>query len=412
MGGAFLSACTLGRIVTHESDVIIVGAGIAGLSLSASLSRQGLQVVVLEAANSPDAPVNVDGGLSGWDRRVSALTPASSALLSAIDVWPDILNQRSASYDQMHVWDGDGTGEITFSANDVGARELGRIVENRVTVDALLKRVERDRHITLSWQDPIAAIKCPNEQAVEVVTESGKQYAAPLLVGADGVRSTVRKQLGFKVREWSYEQSAIVATIALEQTHSDTCYQVFLDSGPLALLPLAEPHVCSIVWSLDEAQLSAFESLSDADFVAALNRALNGQAPKVSAVGPRAVFPLNQCHAVDYVQPRVALIADAAHAIHPLAGQGINLGLADVAVLADEVGRAFCADLAWGELAVLNRYQRRRKSGNLAMMAMMEGFKRGFGSQHPALRVLRNMGLKWVDGTVPLKRWLAAQALS
>ena len=149
MGGAFLSACTLGRIVTHESDVIIVGAGIAGLSLAASLSRQGLQVVVLEAANSPDAPVNVDGGLSGWDRRVSALTPASSALLSAIDVWPDILNQRSASYDQMHVWDGDGTGEITFSANDVGARELGRIVENRVTVDALLKRVERDRHITL-----------------------------------------------------------------------------------------------------------------------------------------------------------------------------------------------------------------------------------------------------------------------
>ena len=411
MEGAFLSACIRGRIVTQESDVIIVGAGIAGLSLAASLSRQGLQVVLLEAAPARAEAVSIGGRLNDWDRRVSALTPASSALLSEIDVWPDILTQRSASYHQMHVWDGDGTGEITFSANDVDASELGRIVENRVTVGALLKRVERDRHITLSWQDPIAAIKRPNEQVVEVVTESGKQYAAPLLVGADGVRSTVRKQLGFKVREWSYEQSAIVATIALEQAHSDTCYQVFLDSGPLALLPLADPHVCSIVWSLDEAQLSAFDSLSDVDFVAALNRALNGQAPKVSAVGTRAVFPLNQCHAVDYVQPRVALIADAAHAIHPLAGQGINLGLADVAVLADEVGRAFCADLDWGEL-VLSRYQRRRKSDNLAMMAMMEGFKRGFGSQHPALRVLRNMGLKWVDGTAPLKRWLAAQALS
>ena len=396
----------------NETDVIIAGAGIAGLSLAALLSQRGLRVVVVDGAPHPDRLGPLGAGVNDWDRRVSALTPASSALLTDIGAWAAIVEKRSAAYDSMRVWDAEGTGAVAFTAFEVGAPDLGHIVENRITVDALLGVLEREKTVAVRWNDPIIAVNNHHTAGVQVTTENGDRVTAPLLVGADGAKSIVRRQLGFRVRQWSYEQSAIVATIALEQHHNARCYQAFLATGPLALLPLADPLLCSIVWSLDTSAVDAVRALTDADFVLALNRALGDQAPPVAKVGARAMFPLQQCHAVDYVQPRVALVADAAHAIHPLAGQGINLGLADVGVLADEVEQATSAQVDWGDLAVLRRYQRRRKTENLATMAAMEGFKRGFGSGNPALRVLRNAGLSWVNKSPHIKRWLTMQALS
>jgi len=212
--------------------------------------------------------------------------------------------------------------------------------------------------------------------------------------------------------KWPYDQKAIVGTVSLAAQHRQACYQAFLNTGPLALLPLAQDQLCSVVWSLDEGVADDYLGLSDNAFVDAMNRALGTNAPEVRACGPRAAFPLYQCHAVDYVRPRVALVADAAHAIHPLAGQGINLGLADVRVLAEELIRASEADIDWGDVKVLQRYQRRRKGENLSIMVAMEAFKRGFGSADPVIRVLRNWGLSWVDGAPPIKRWLASQATS
>ena len=223
---------------------------------------------------------------------------------------------------------------------------------------------------------------------------------------------TIRELASLPVRAWSYEQHAIVGTVEVAGSHADTCYQAFLSTGPLALLPLADKTACSIVWSLDNDIWETLMNASDEDFVAQMNRAIGPNCPEVLAVGPRAAFPLHQCHAVDYVAERIALVGDAAHAIHPLAGQGINLGLKDVAALAGELEQVWSSGMDIGSPDPLKRFQRVRKADNLAMMAAMEGFKRGFGSANPAVRVLRNLGLNWVNQAGWLRDWFARHAVS
>ncbi len=394
----------------YDQDVIIAGAGIAGLTLSALLAQSGLSVLLLEAHSRPSSlPSGTD--IDQWDRRVSALTPASVGLLRRVGAWTNVDCQRMAPYQAMHVWDAEGTGSIEFKAVDVGVTDLGYIVENRVTVDALLSVVERSSRVRIEWGDGVERL-ARDRQGITVTTQSDAQWSAPLLVAADGARSRLRDMAGFKTRSWSYHQGAIVATVALERPHQGTCFQAFTATGPIALLPLADPCLCSIVWSVDDPDWERLMSLDSNGFIRALNGALAGNAPAVCAIGARAVFPLNQSHAVDYVTDRLALVADAAHSIHPLAGQGINLGLADVGVLANVVSTAYHDDLDWGKAALLRRYQRRRKTDNLAMMAAMEAFKRGFGNRHPLTLAARNVGLNWVNQTPLLKRWFAAQALA
>ena len=394
-----------------EVDVIVVGAGIGGLALAVALGTRGMRVAVLEAGSRPES-VGLSAQLDGWDSRVSALTPASVRFLDALGAWSSIADQRVGPYDQMYVWDGQGTGEIRFSAAEAGEPLLGHIVENRLTIAALLAVAEGNRNVSIHWQDALASIDSVSAQQVTAESAGGTRFSAPLLLGADGARSRVREKVGFETRSWSYDQHAIVSTIGLDDSHCATCYQAFLPSGPLALLPLADEALCSIVWSVDDPLLEGLMGADDERFIAELNRALGGRAPQVVSVGKRAAFPLRQCHAADYVKGRVALVADAAHSIHPLAGQGINLGLSDVRVLAEELWHAYSSDLDWGSKPVLARYQRARKGENLAMMAAMEGFKRGFGSGDPIVRVLRNTGLRWVNAATPLKRWFVSQALS
>jgi 2-octaprenylphenol hydroxylase len=232
-----------------------------------------------------------------------------------------------------------------------------------------------------------------------------------LLVGADGARSKVRELTDFEIRSWSYGQRAIVATLQLADSHRQTCWQAFLPTGPVALLPLAQDNFCSLVWSLDDEAAERWIDADEAQFCKGLGAVFAHQGLDIVASSARGVFPLQQCHAVDYVQPGIALVADAAHSIHPLAGQGINLGLADVKVLAEELERAHRLSLSPGDMRVLQRYQRRRKSENLAMMTAMEAFKRGFGSDHPFVRIARNAGLDWVNRWTPLKQWFVRQAL-
>ncbi|EED34635.1 protein VisC [Luminiphilus syltensis NOR5-1B] len=391
-------------------DVLIVGGGIAGLALAASLSGSGLSVTLLEGGEQPGS-VPRGEALSEWDSRVSALTPVSVAMLEALGAWRHIPQSRTGPYQFMSVWDGQGTGSIRFSAAEQGAEWLGHIVENRETIAALLAQVTASSRCDVRWATRVSALNRTEEGLPSVSTDSGDRYSARLLVGADGARSPIRTLASMRVREWSYQQRAIVATVALENDHAGTCYQAFLPTGPLALLPLADRKKCSIVWSIDDSRWESLMALDEAEFCAALNAAIANRGPVVSGVGRRAAFPLRQCHAVDYVDDRVVLVADAAHSIHPLAGQGINLGLSDVRVLAQELAEAAINGLDWGDQTVLRRYQRQRKTENLAMMAAMEGFKRGFGSDVPLLRVLRNAGLSWVDGALPLKQWLAKQAL-
>lgn len=395
-------------------DVVVVGAGLAGSALALSLAGRGLAIALVEARPLQIAPQPRERTVSSFDPRVSALTPRSIALLEQLGVWAEIVAYRCCPYRHMTVWDAEGTGGIEFDCAEVGVDSLGTIVENRAITNALLGRLQQAPGLKLLAPAGLAACTHDGKGQVSVELEDGRAITAGLLVAADGAQSRVRSLFEFATREWDYGHRAIVTTVQLERHHEDTAWQRFLTSGPLALLPLpgdGERHFCSIVWSIDEALADELLALEDAAFCAALGDASEGCLGRVLASAPRLGFPLRQRHAVDYVQPGVALVADAAHTIHPLAGQGINLGLQDVAVLAEEVLAAFDRGLAPGDLAVLKRYQRRRKGENLAMMAAMDGFRHLFGEQRLPLRWLRNAGLRGVNGIGPLKQQLIRRAM-
>ena len=394
----------------RSADVLIVGAGIAGLSLAIALSKSDFHVVVIDGADCPKS-VNEGVALNDWDLRVSALTPTSIRFLESLGVWQRIPSERTAPYQAMCVWDADGTGRITFNAEDVAAPCLGHIVENRQTVQALLECAEACSGVELRWQSALESLsRTPEGWSIDCAGD--QRLSAQLVVAADGARSKVRQLTAQPTRDWDYHQSAIVGTVALSSPHQATCWQAFLSTGPLALLPLPDPSKVALVWSLDAQEHAEVAALSDTAFIAALNQALGPLAPQAEAVGTRVSFPLKQSHAIDYVDDALVLVADAAHSIHPLAGQGINLGLSDVRILAQELLAGRAGGLTVSSPVSLKRYQRQRKSENLAMMAAMEGFKRGFGSPHPAAVILRNIGLNMVERQHWLKRWFMRQAIS
>ncbi len=395
-------------------DVVIVGAGIAGSALAAALVGRGIRIAVIEARPLVPAELPQGTALADFDPRVSALTPRSIAFLESVGAWDAIADYRCCPYSHMTVWDADGTAGIDFDAAEVDAESLGTIVENRAITNALLQRLEQAGDVTLLAPASLAGSEIDDGNTVLLSLEDGTELEAGLLVAADGALSRVRELMGFSTREWDYGHRAIVTTVSLERSHQDTAWQCFMPTGPLALLPLpstADEHLCSIVWSQEEAAAEALLALDDQAFCEALADASEHRLGRVLSNGQRFAFPLRQRHAIDYVMPGVALVGDAAHTIHPLAGQGINLGLSDVAVLAGEIGDAVDRGLAVGELSVLKRYQRQRKGENLAMMAAMDGFKRLFEQRAPAIRWLRNAGLRGVGRLSPIKQQLMRQAM-
>jgi 2-octaprenylphenol hydroxylase len=394
--------------------VVIVGAGIAGSALAVALSGSGLGLALVEARPADAEPVPLEPGLDGFDARVSALTPRSQSMLAGLGVWDTIAAWRCCPYQHMTVWDADGTGAIDFDCAEVGAPVLGHIVENRLLVSALLRQVAGCRDIDFHNPARVAGCSRADGQGVQLSLEDGRELHAGLLVAADGALSPLREMLGFGTREWDYGHAAIVATVQVADSHRATAWQRFLTSGPLALLPLddgTDANYCSIVWSAEPQLTEQLMALDDGAFCNELQRASESRLGDVLAVSRRFSFPLRQRHALEYVKDSVALVGDAAHTIHPLAGQGINLGLSDVAVLAEEILAAGSRRAAPGSLAVLQRYQRRRKGENLLMMAAMDGFKRLFAQQALPLRWLRNAGMRGVGSLKPVKLQLMRHAM-
>jgi 2-octaprenylphenol hydroxylase len=397
-------------------DVVIVGGGIAGLAMAAALADSGLSLALVEARALPP-PFSTEGDsdrdrVDAYDRRVSALTPKSMALLARLGAGAAIEAGRHCPYRHMTVWDAEGTGVIDFDAGEMDLPMLGSIVENRLITAALAQRVQRQGGLSLHAPASVASTGRADD-GIALTLESGEALRAGLLVAADGALSPIRQHFAFRTREWNYGHRALVTTAAFEKPHELTAWQRFLPTGPLALLPLAGggDRLCSIVWSVDEALADDLLALDDTAFCAALSDAAEARLGSPTACAARAAFPLRQRHAVDYVQPGVALVADAAHTIHPLAGQGINLGLADVEVLAEEILRGHRRGIDPGALTLLRRYQRRRKGENLAMMAAMDGFKRLFEQRPPSLRWLRNSGMRGVAALPPLKHRIMRQAM-
>lgn len=398
-------------------DIIIVGAGIVGSTLACKLSIENptLRIVVLEAA--PFSPHYSD---NSFDARVVALTIASQKLLFDIDVWPSIVGKRFCPYTHMHVWDGTGTGSIDFDCRDVNESALGYIVENSVIIESLLEKIQQT-DIEFRCPAKVSAINLPSEDKLAlVILEDGSSLYAPLIVATDGAQSPIRQMANLETREWDYGHTAIITTAETEQSHNYTARQCFTEHGPLAFLPLEKiseaansrsAHFSSIVWSVDKKFAQELLSLDDVRFATALSRAFEHKLGAVQSVTPRHHFPLIQRHCKNYFKPGVVVAGDAAHTIHPLAGQGVNLGLQDVAVLADEIHRALERDVVLSDISILQRYQRRRKGANLAMMSVMEGFKQLFAADGLPLRWLRNAGMSRLDKLQLLKNKIIREAM-
>lgn len=397
---------------TQQFDILIVGGGMIGSALALGLSRQGWQVGLIEGAPAASlmAPAEPANSVDDFEPRVSAISLASQRLLEELGAWPKVQASRHCGYREMTVWDGDGTGRIHFDAAELHARSLGTIVENRNIVRALFESLS-DSSVKLL--DGVRVKAWSREQGVEL--EDGRRLVARLVVGADGALSRLRQWSGLATREWDYDQQAIVCTVRTSQNHRYTAWQRFSPTGPLAFLPLlneaGDEHFCSIVWSQDTLEARRLMALETESFRKELEAAIERELGEVLAVSRRFAFPLRQRHAKDYIADGLALVGDAAHTIHPLAGQGANLGYGDVRALLEELERARELGLAPDDASVLARYQRRRKGENLAMMAAMEGFKQLFARDELPVRWLRNTGMRWLNQLAPLKNRIAAEAM-
>lgn len=391
--------------MSKHYDIIIVGAGMVGASLACGLAEEAeqLKIAVIDA----NEPKDWDKG--SYDMRVSAITRASQTLFKNIGAWEKIVEQRVSPYRDMFVWDEGGKGKLHFDSADMGEADLGHIIENRVIVKALHLRMQEFPQIELHCPAKLESIEF-NQNEAGLILEDKTELSASLVVAADGTRSWVRQQADIAVKGWDFDQAALVTTVKTEKYHQDTAWQRFLNTGPLAFLPLTEGY-SSIVWSTSPEEAKRLTDISEADFAVELEQAFESKLGKVESVANRAVFPLRLFETLHYVKPRLALVGDAAHTIHPLAGQGVNLGLADVASLMDVVVEALNNKKDIGDLKVLRRYERWRRAENRSMLLAMDGLKRLFGSELPVVKDLRSLGLDITNNITPLKNLIMQQAM-
>ena len=383
-------------------DVVIVGAGITGLTVAALLAQSPqssrLRLTVIDAAARPVFSADDDVAL-----RVSAVALGSAALLESVGAWEFVRGSRVGAYDRMRVWDesghADSSAALSFDAAEFAVPQLGFIVENVLLQQALLNVLDNS-DVELIFEAPISALQ-EEGQKYRVAIEN-RNFDADLVIGADGARSFVRKSVAISTRDWPYGQSAIVTHLTPEKPHQNTAWQRFLRDGPLGMLPLSDGRI-SVVWSTGEKIAEQALTASDEELGEMLSAASDYVLGALTVAGPRGAFPLVARHAEKYVLPGIALIGDAAHAVHPLAGQGANLGLQDAAVLAQVISTALAKDECPGDRPVLRRYERERKGENAQMMHLMTGLNRLFATDSTLVRELRVIGMRLFNNSGPIR---------
>lgn len=387
----------------QDYHIVIVGAGVVGLTLAALLARSGqrehIRLTIVDAAPEPGFTSEQDIGL-----RVSAISTGSAEILDQAGAWAEVNSGRVCAYSEMRAWDGrgavDGPETLHFAASDYAVKQLGFIAENQLIQYALLESLAGLKQ-SVEFSTPIHSVNAIDDR-FRVELSDGRSIDADLLAGADGGASFVRKQAGISVQGWPYRQSAFVTHLLSEHHHRNTAWQRFLKSGPVALLPLADDRV-SIVWSTTHDEAAAAIDMPDDELGPKLSEVTDYVLGQLTPAGPRGAFPLRARHANNYVLPGLALIGDAAHSVHPLAGQGANLGIADAACLADVIATAIADNEVIGDFRVLRRYERSRKGANKTMLHFIDGINRLFGAKSSSLAALRAAGMRAFNKSGPLR---------
>lgn len=397
--------------MTRDFDVVIVGGGIVGTVMASLFAARGLcepgrvAIITDRPMSGTASPDDAE-----WDLRVFALSRASERLLKLCGIWAALPPQRVFAYERLSAWDASGApsgaGSISFDCADLGEPNLGFIVDGR----ALQERCAESARAcgTVVIEAGVNAISV-DEQGVAINLQDGRSVGCKLVIGADGADSMVRRLLGIETAGHAYHQDALVGHVRTVKPHASTAWQRFLPTGPLAFLPLPDGR-SSIVWSAARAEAARLSGLDKNAFGAALDEASGGVFGGVELTTPLACYPLKLQYALSYVCERAVLLGDAAHAVHPLAGQGMNLGLLDCATLAEVLGEAVSRD-RFGEYRLLRRYERRRKSANLLAATAFDGLERLFASSNPVLARLRAAGLRGVGNVGFVKRQFARQAM-
>lgn len=395
-----------------DYDVIVVGGGMVGSALAALLAEQQLRIAIIEAGEGVRFDPHSDMGL-----RVSAVSATSRRLLEHLDAWDTVCSARdgrgASPYVAMHVWDAgspaDSGQALHFDSADAGEAQLGHIIENELITWALSRRLVNRRAVALFAPAKLESLQT-DARSVTARLDDGRDLSARLVVGADGAGSRTRECAGISVSGWPYGQRALVTHVETELPHKQTAWQRFLPDGPLALLPLSDGRL-SVVWSTLPEHAAELEQMDVAGFHSALEQASDRVLGRILNSGARASFPLQLQHANRYTDSRIALVGDAVHAVHPLAGQGMNMGLLDAAALAEVIGEGLRLGHDIGDAVVLRRYERWRKGHNVAMMGVVDGLKRLFGARHEGVALLRRTGLGWVNASATARQQIVRAAM-
>lgn len=391
--------------MSNRFDVIINGAGLVGSSIAIGLAKAGFKVLVIEFHPLEKLYPQDDYGL-----RVSAFTPSSKKWLEHVDAWDGLQHTgRITPFLHMHVWDEGGMGELTFDAAGTGSDALGWIMDNEATQGVLIDRALKLDNITILDHTKLESFERVGTD-VEVTLSNGDQYVTELIIGADGGRSMVRDWANIPTTGWSYGQKTIVGQVRPEKSHENTCWQRFLDNGPLALLPLNDGR-CSLAWHTTYEEADELLALDPETFSDRLSEGLQWKFGRIEIAGKLGAYPLRLNHAQTYVRENFALAGDAAHSIHPLAGLGVNIGYLDSATLVEELMNAKKAGISLGDLTMLKRYEKRRKAHNMLIMGSMDLFKRSSTSQSKVVKGARNLGLSAANKLPFVKRKLARMAM-
>lgn len=387
-----------------QYDIAVVGGGIVGLTFAVLAAQAGFSLVILDK-NSLLASAN----LEPYDTRVSAISRASENIFRSINIWSQLEEIRVSPYRKMEVYQETSQHHLDFNAHEVAEINLGHIIENKIMLYALQKKIQEFPHIDLVMENDSLHFNVGLKE-VEITSDSAK-ITAKLMVGADGSDSYIRSSLSLPTFKKSYEQTAMVANIEIEKPHAQTAYQIFLKDSILAFLPFKEQHLCSIVWSMECSRAKAMSALAKDKFEALLADAFKNKFGHIKLDSPINVFPLKRQYSSQYIANRTALIGDAIHVVHPLAGQGLNLGLGDAKKLAEILSIAKSKQQDIGLHHILRIFERNRKFENQTMLFGMDFLKYFYNQNNLLLRPLRTLGLSFLDYCQPVKNLFIKTAM-